>query len=101
MDVKEDYLNLILVFIFSLFGGIVRLINSKERKRSFAFWIGSVITSVFVGFVVYNFIAEMAFSINYKIAIVSVASCNSSMLLEILQKRVTKCAEKISPESLN
>lgn len=90
MDYKvtEDYLNLIIVFFFSLFGGVVRLINSKNGKHSIAFYLGSIITSVFVGFVVYYFMADIDISMNIKIAIVSVSSCNSQMLLDVLQKKV-------------
>lgn len=86
--VTEDWYNLMLVLVVSLFGGTVSAINCKEHICSCACFLGRLATSVFVSFIVYNLLIDAAVSINFRIAAVSIASVNSNALLELLQKKL-------------
>lgn len=89
--------NLIPIVILSLFGGLVRLLNSKDHI-SLRMFIAGIFTSIFAGFIIYAILIEFGIPDGYIVAAVSLSGYTSRDIIHLLSEKFLK---KINDTSNN
>ena len=83
------------IIILSLFGALVRALNSKKRMRV-AQYLVKMVTGVFVGYLIFFLMADSKISDELKLAVIMLSGYCAGDILEIIVSKFIERLEKYS-----